>query len=184
MHLLKKPSSLFFFFNDTAPTEIYTLSLHDALPILPVASWPGRWNWGYDGVGPWAVDEPYGGPAALQRFVDACHVRGLGVCLDVVYNHLGPSGNYLSRFGPYFTDKHHTPWGQAVNLDDEGSSVVRRWVIDNALRWFRNFHVDALRLDAVHELKDDSPTHLLGQLADETAALSDALGRPLALIAE
>jgi maltooligosyltrehalose trehalohydrolase len=156
----------------------------DVVELLPLAAFPGRHGWGYDGVQPYAVHEPYGGPAALQRFVDACHARGLGVCLDVVYNHLGPSGNYLSRFGPYFTDKHSTPWGQAINLDDEGSPAVRRWVIDNALRWFRDFHVDALRLDAVHELKDDSPTHLLAQLADETAALSDALGRPLALIAE
>jgi maltooligosyltrehalose trehalohydrolase len=156
----------------------------DVVELLPLAAFPGRHGWGYDGVQPYAVHEPYGGPEALQRFVDACHGKGLGVCLDVVYNHLGPSGNYLSRFGPYFTDKHSTPWGQAVNLDDEGSSVVRRWVIDNALRWFRDFHIDALRLDAVHELKDDSDTHVLAQLADETAALSDALGRPLALIAE
>jgi maltooligosyltrehalose trehalohydrolase len=156
----------------------------DVVELLPLAAFPGRHGWGYDGVQPHAVHEPYGGPEALQRFVDACHARGLGVCLDVVYNHLGPSGNYLSRFGPYFTDKHSTPWGQAVNLDDEGSSVVRRWVIDNALRWFRDFHVDALRLDAVHELKDDSATHVLAQLSDETAALSDALDRPLALIAE
>lgn len=156
----------------------------DLVELMPLAAFPGRHGWGYDGVHPYAVHEPYGGPAALQLFVDACHRHGLGVCLDVVYNHLGPSGNYLSRFGPYFTDKHHTPWGQAVNLDDEGSSQVRRWVVDNALRWFRDFHVDALRLDAVHELKDDSPRHVLAQLSDETAALSDALGRPLALIAE
>ncbi|HEX8497212.1 MAG TPA: malto-oligosyltrehalose trehalohydrolase [Actinomycetales bacterium] len=156
----------------------------DVVELMPLAAFPGRWGWGYDGVHPYAVHEPYGGPAALQRLVDACHQRGLGVCLDVVYNHLGPSGNYLSRFAPYFTDKHHTPWGQAVNLDDEGSPHVRRWIIDNALRWFRDFHVDALRLDAVHELKDDSPRHVLAQLSDEAAALSDALGRPLALIAE
>jgi maltooligosyltrehalose trehalohydrolase len=156
----------------------------DVVELMPLAAFPGTNGWGYDGVQPYAVHEPYGGPAALQRFVDACHGRGLGVCLDVVYNHLGPAGNYLSRFGPYFTDKHETPWGQAVNLDDEGGTVVRRWVVDNALRWFRDFHVDALRLDAVHELKDDSPTHVLAQLADETAALADALGRPLALIAE
>jgi maltooligosyltrehalose trehalohydrolase len=156
----------------------------DVVEVMPVAAFPGRHGWGYDGVHPYAVHEPYGGPAALQRFVDACHHRGLGVCLDVVYNHLGPSGNYLSRFGPYFTDKHHTPWGQAVNLDDEGSPHVRRWIVDNALRWFRDFHVDALRLDAVHELKDYSPRHILAQLSDETAALADALGRPLGLIAE
>jgi len=156
----------------------------DVIELMPLAAFPGEFGWGYDGVHPYAVHEPYGGPAALQRFVDRAHQRGIGVCLDVVYNHLGPSGNYLSRFGPYFTDKHHTPWGQAVNLDDEGSTQVRRWILDNALRWFRDFHVDALRLDAVHELKDDSPRHVLAQLSDETAALSDALGRPLALIAE
>ena len=156
----------------------------DVVELMPLAAFPGEFGWGYDGVHPYAVHEPYGGPAALQRFVDRCHEHGLGVCLDVVYNHLGPSGNYLSRFGPYFTDKHHTPWGQAVNLDDDGSTQVRRWIIDNALRWFRDFHVDALRLDAVHELKDDSARHVLAQLSDETAALADALGRPLALIAE
>jgi maltooligosyltrehalose trehalohydrolase len=156
----------------------------DLVELMPVAAFPGRWGWGYDGVQPYAVHEAYGGPAALQHFVDTCHQRGLGVCLDVVYNHLGPSGNYLSRFGPYFTDRHHTPWGQAVNLDGPGSDEVRRWIVDNALRWFADFHVDALRLDAVHELKDDSPRHLLAQLSDETAELARRLGRPLGLIAE
>jgi len=156
----------------------------DVVELMPVAAFPGRWGWGYDGVHPYAVHESYGGPAALQHLVDACHRRGLGVCLDVVYNHLGPSGNYLSRFGPYVTDRHHTPWGEAVNLDGPGSEEVRRWIVDNALRWFSDFHVDALRLDAVHELKDDSPRHLLAQLSDETAELSQRLGRPLALIAE
>lgn len=152
--------------------------------LMPVASWPGRWNWGYDGVGPWAVVEAYGGPAALQRFVDACHGLGLGVCLDVVYNHLGPVGNYLSRFGPYFSDRHPTPWGEGLNLDGEGSFHVRRWVVDNALRWFADFHIDALRLDAVHELHDDSDQHVLAQLSDEVRALSARLGRPLTLVAE
>ncbi|MGN6612306.1 MAG: malto-oligosyltrehalose trehalohydrolase [Angustibacter sp.] len=156
----------------------------DLVELMPVAAFEGRWGWGYDGVHPYAVHEPYGGPEALQRFVDAAHQRGLGVALDVVYNHLGPSGNYLARFGPYFTDDHHTPWGQALNLDGEGNLAVRRWMLDNALRWFRDFHVDALRLDAVHELKDDSPTHVLAQLADETLILSRALERPLDLIAE
>ena len=156
----------------------------DVVELMPVASWPGRWNWGYDGVGPWAVDDEYDGPAALQRFVDACHGLGLGVCLDVVYNHLGPVGNYLSRFGPYFSDAHPTPWGDGFNLDGPGSLHVRRWIIDNALRWFADFHVDALRLDAVHELKDDSEQHVLAQLADEVSNLSARLGRPLDLIAE
>jgi maltooligosyltrehalose trehalohydrolase len=156
----------------------------DVVELMPVAAFDGRWGWGYDGVDPYAVHEPYGGPEALQRFVDAAHDRGLAVCLDVVYNHLGPSGNYLASFGPYFTGKHSTPWGDAVNLDDEGSEHVRRWIVDNALRWFAEFHLDALRLDAVHALVDDSPRHLLAQLSDETAALSERLGRPLSLIAE
>ncbi|HYJ76821.1 MAG TPA: malto-oligosyltrehalose trehalohydrolase [Kineosporiaceae bacterium] len=156
----------------------------DVVELMPVAAFDGRWGWGYDGVDLYAVHEPYGGPAALQRFVDAAHAKGLAVCLDVVYNHLGPSGNYLASFGPYFTGKHSTPWGDAVNLDDEGSEHVRRWIVDNALRWFRDFHVDALRLDAVHALVDESARHLLAQLSDETAALSDELGRPLSLVAE
>ncbi|MEV6283184.1 malto-oligosyltrehalose trehalohydrolase [Kribbella sp. NPDC051770] len=152
--------------------------------LLPVAAFPGKHGWGYDGVDLYAVHAPYGGPEALQRFVDQCHAVGLAVCLDVVYNHLGPSGNYLGSFGPYFTSKHTTPWGPAVNLDDTGSLEVRRWICDNALRWFRDFHIDALRLDAVHALQDDSPQHLLAQLSDETAALSAELGRPLGLVAE
>jgi maltooligosyltrehalose trehalohydrolase len=156
----------------------------DVVELMPVAAFDGRWGWGYDGVDLYAVHEPYGGPEALQRFVDAAHGRGLAVCLDVVYNHLGPSGNYLASFGPYFTGKHSTPWGDAVNLDDAGSELVRRWIIDNALRWFAEFHLDALRLDAVHALVDDSPRHLLAQLSDETAALAERLGRPLSLIAE
>ena len=156
----------------------------DVVELMPVAAFPGRWGWGYDGVDLYAVHEAYGGPAALQRFVDAAHQRGLAVALDVVYNHLGPAGNHLAAFGPYFTDAHHTPWGQAVNLDDTGSEQVRRFVVDNALRWFADFHVDALRLDAVHALVDDSPEHLLAQLARETAELSARLGRPLTLVAE
>ena len=156
----------------------------DLVQVLPVAAFPGRWGWGYDGVALYAVHDGYGGPAALQRFVDAAHARGMGVCLDVVYNHLGPSGNYLSRFGPYFTDRHHTPWGEAVNLDDDGSAVVREFIIGSALRWFRDFHIDALRLDAVHELKDDSRPGLLAELSQAVAVLSADLGRPLDLIAE
>ncbi|MEV8378376.1 malto-oligosyltrehalose trehalohydrolase [Kribbella sp. NPDC056861] len=156
----------------------------EVVSLMPVAAFPGRHGWGYDGVDLYAVHEPYGGPAELQRFVDRCHAVGLAVCLDVVYNHLGPSGNYLDSFGPYFTTKHTTPWGPAVNLDDEGSAEVRRWICDNALRWFGEFHLDALRLDAVHALVDDSPQHLLAQLASETAALSAEVGRPLGLVAE
>jgi maltooligosyltrehalose trehalohydrolase len=152
--------------------------------LMPVAAFGGRWGWGYDGVALYAVHEPYGGPDALHRFVDAAHARGIAVALDVVYNHLGPAGNYLPEFGPYFTDAHHTPWGMAVNLDGPGSDEVRAWVIDDALRWLRDFHVDALRLDAVHALVDDSPVHLLAELADRVADLGRRLGRPLTLVAE
>ncbi len=152
--------------------------------LMPLASFPGRDGWGYDGVGLWAVHEPYGGPAALARFVDGCHARGLGVCLDVVYNHLGPSGNRLPDFGPYFTDQYQTPWGQAVNLDGPGSDEVRRFIIDNALLWLRDLHVDALRLDAVHALHDERALPLLEQLSTEVDALAEQLRRPLWLIAE
>lgn len=152
--------------------------------LMPVAAFDGRWGWGYDGVALYAVHEPYGGPAALQRFVDTAHAAGLAVCLDVVHNHLGPSGNYLRELGPYFTDRHRTPWGSAVNLDDDGRTHVRRWLCDSALHWLRDFHLDALRLDAVHALVDSSHQHLLAQLSDEVAALSGELGRPLSLIAE
>ncbi|QOR72912.1 malto-oligosyltrehalose trehalohydrolase [Ruania alkalisoli] len=156
----------------------------EMIQLMPVAAFPGQRGWGYDGVALYAVHDTYGGPAALQRFVDAAHARGIAVSLDVVYNHLGPSGNYLARYGPYFTSGHTTPWGDAVNLDGTGSSEVRRFIVDNALRWLRDFHLDALRLDAVHALVDDSPTHLLAELADAVADLSCALGRPLSLIAE
>jgi maltooligosyltrehalose trehalohydrolase len=156
----------------------------DFVELMPVAAFPGVHGWGYDGVHLGAVHEPYGGPDALKRLVDACHERGLGVALDVVYNHLGPSGNYLPSFGPYFTDRHDTPWGVAVNLDDEGSHEVRRWIIDNALMWLRDFHLDALRLDAVHALVDDSDVHLLSELSREVDVLATQLHRPLALVAE
>ncbi|WP_324650894.1 malto-oligosyltrehalose trehalohydrolase [Georgenia sp. H159] len=156
----------------------------DMVELMPVAAFPGEFGWGYDGVALYAVHHAYGGPEALQRFVDAAHARGLAVCLDVVYNHLGPSGNYLGEFGPYFTDRHETPWGTAVNLDGPDAGPVRRYVIDNALRWLRDFHVDALRLDAVHALIDDSPTHLLAELSDAVATLEQEVGRPLSLIAE
>lgn len=156
----------------------------DLVQLMPVAAFEGNRGWGYDGVDLYAVHRAYGGPEALQAFVDTAHALGLAVSLDVVYNHLGPAGNYLARFGPYFTDAHHTPWGQAVNLDGSGSAEVRAFVIDNAVRWLRDFHLDALRLDAVHALIDDSPRHLLAKLADTVAALSAELGRPLSLIAE
>lgn len=156
----------------------------DVVEVMPVAAFPTDRGWGYDGVALWAVQDAYGGPAAFARFVDACHAHGLGVCLDVVHNHLGASGNYLARFGPYFTDAHHTPWGAAVNLDHEGSAEARAFLAGSALRWLRDFHVDALRLDAVHELKDDSPRHYLAELSDAVADLAVELGRPLDLVAE
>ena len=162
----------------------------DIVELMPLAAFPGKAGWGYDGVGLWAVHEAYGGPDALARFVDAAHNAGIGVCLDVVYNHLGPSGNYLSDFGPYFTPAHHTPWGEAVNYDHDGSQQVRAFVIDSALRWMRDFHIDALRLDAIHEIKDDAAAaatpqrHVLAELSDAVAALSIELGRPLSLVAE
>jgi maltooligosyltrehalose trehalohydrolase len=156
----------------------------DVVELLPLASFPGRHNWGYDGVAPYSVHEAYGGPAALHRFVDAAHGLGLAVCLDVVYNHLGPDGNYLGEIGPYFNDRYVTPWGQALNLDGAESQEVRRWVLDNARQWLRDFHVDGLRLDAVHELHDDSALHVLEEMAREVDALAVATGRTLWLVAE
>jgi len=149
--------------------------------LLPVNAFNGDRNWGYDGVLWYAVDESYGGPAAYQRFVDACHGAGLGVIQDVVYNHLGPSGNYLPRFGPYLRSDDRNTWGDSVNLDEP---AVRRFIVDNALMWLRDHHVDGLRLDAVHALVDRSPVHILEELAEEVDALSAFLGRPLTLIAE
>ena len=148
--------------------------------LLPVNSFNGVWNWGYDGVGWYAVHEPYGGPDGLKRFVDAAHNMGLAVVLDVVYNHLGPSGNYLPQFGPYLKSGRST-WGDLVNVEEPN---VRRFVLDNVTMWLRDFHVDALRLDAVHALVDDSPTHVLAEMSDIRDALITELGRPLTLIAE
>ena len=147
---------------------------------LPVNAVNGEWNWGYDGVGWYAVHEPYGGPDGFKRFVNACHARGLAVVLDVVYNHLGPSGNYLPRFGPYLKPG-RSAWGELINFE---RPAVRRYVIDNALMWLRDFHVDGLRLDAVHALVDTSTPHILAELADNAAAWSAQLNRPLSLIAE
>jgi maltooligosyltrehalose trehalohydrolase len=155
----------------------------DFVEVMPVNAFNGTWNWGYDGVDWFAVHEAYGGPAAYQRFVNACHENGLGVVQDVVYNHLGPSGNYLPLFGPYLKDGRNT-WGDLVNLDGEGSAEVRRFILDNVHMWFADYDVDALRLDAVHALSDSSPVHVLEEMAIETAALSAHLQRPLTLIAE
>lgn len=154
----------------------------DMVEVLPINAVDGPRNWGYDGVGWYAVTENYGGPDAFKRFVDACHARGLGVVLDVVYNHLGPSGAYLDRFGPYFAGRNI--WGPSLNLDGPRSEPVRRFMIDNALMWLRDFHVDGLRIDAVHALRDTRATHVLEQLAVEVEGLSAHVGRPLSLIAE
>lgn len=152
--------------------------------LMPLAQFPGARNWGYDGVFPYAVHDTYGGPRALQELVDACHRHGLAVCLDVVYNHLGPEGNVLPRFAPYTTDRYRTPWGPAVNVDGWGADDVRRYLVHNALQWFDDFHVDVLRLDAVHGIVDQSPHRFLQQLAEATAALAAARGRRLLLVAE
>jgi maltooligosyltrehalose trehalohydrolase len=152
--------------------------------LMPVAAFPGERGWGYDGAALFAVYEGYGGPDGLKRLVDACHARGLAVLLDVVYNHFGPVGNYTGKFGPYLTDRHHTPWGGAINFDDWGSDEVRRFFCDNALMWMRDYHIDGLRLDAVHEIFDRSAIHFLEQLSIEVGELSAKLGRPLVLIAE
>src|SRR5205807_7005779 len=122
--------------------------------LMPLSPFPGGRNWGYDGVHPYAVQDSYGGPAGLQRFVGACHARGLAVFLDVVYNHFGPEGNYLAEFGPYFTDHYRTPWGRAVNFDGAGCEPVRDFVLDNVRAWLEEFHLDGLRLDAVHAIYD------------------------------
>ena len=152
--------------------------------IMPVAQFPGSRNWGYDGVFPFAVQHSYGGPAGLRSFVEECHRRGLGVVLDVVYNHLGPEGNVLPAYGPYLTDRYRTPWGPAVNLDGPCSDPVRDYFIANAIGWLRDFHVDALRLDAVHELVDRSARPFLAELGGAVSDLSERSGRPHWLIAE
>lgn len=155
----------------------------DFVELMPVNAFSGTHGWGYDGVLWYAVHEPYGGPDGLARFIDACHGRGLGVLIDAVFNHFGPSGNYLPRFGPYLAEARN-PWGNAVNIDGPDSDEVRRYIIDCALRWMRVFHADGLRLDAVHALVDTTAIHILEELAAETDALATQLGRPLSLIAE
>jgi maltooligosyltrehalose trehalohydrolase len=155
-----------------------------AIELMPVASFPGARNWGYDGVGLFAPQRTYGGPHGLQRLIDACHACGLAVVLDVVYNHLGPEGNYLAEFGPYFTDRYRTPWGQAVNYDGEGSRVVRDFVIANALYWIREYHIDGLRLDAIHGIFDASPIHIVRELNEAVRRLAHRLGRIVPVVAE
>jgi maltooligosyltrehalose trehalohydrolase len=155
-----------------------------AVELMPVASFPGSRNWGYDGVALFAPQRTYGGPAGLQRLVDACHSAGLAVILDVVYNHLGPEGNYLGEFGPYFTDRYRTPWGQAINYDGDDSREVRDFFIANALYWIREYHIDGLRLDAIHGIFDASPVHILRELNDAVQQLARRLGRIVPVVAE
>jgi len=155
-----------------------------AIELMPVAQFPGARNWGYDGVFPYAVHNTYGGALALQHLVNTCHTHGLAVILDVVYNHLGPEGNYFEAFGPYFTEKYKTPWGKAINFDDAYCDPVRKYFIENALMWLRDFHIDALRLDAIHAIKDYSPNPLVSELADAVAAYNTATNSHKYLIAE
>jgi maltooligosyltrehalose trehalohydrolase len=152
--------------------------------VMPVAAWTGNQGWGYDGAALFSVHEPYGGPDGFKRFVDACHANGLSVILDVVYNHFGPVGNYTTRFGPYLSSERKTPWGDAINLDGEGSDEVRRYFVDNALMWLREYHCDGLRLDAVHAFIDLSAVHFLEQMSVEVERLGATLAKEFYLIAE
>jgi len=155
-----------------------------AIEIMPVAQFPGERNWGYDGVYPCAVQNSYGGPEGLKRLIDACHQRGLAVILDVVYNHLGPEGNYLHDFGPYFSDRYRTPWGSAINFDGPDSDEVKRFFIENALSWITEFRLDGLRLDAVHGIFDFSARHFLQELASAVHEQAERLNRRIYVIAE
>jgi maltooligosyltrehalose trehalohydrolase len=155
-----------------------------AVELMPLAQFPGARNWGYDGVQPFAVQNAYGGPASLFAFVDACHREGLSVFLDVVYNHLGPEGNYLAEFGPYFSSRHRTPWGEAINFDGPDSDGVRRYFLENAMWWMEEVGCDGLRLDAVHAIVDTSARPFLAELAEAADALAERLGRPCILVAE
>ncbi|HSE93785.1 MAG TPA: malto-oligosyltrehalose trehalohydrolase [Methylomirabilota bacterium] len=155
-----------------------------AVELMPIAEFPGSRSWGYDGVHLFAPQSTYGGPRGLSRLVDACHARGLSVFLDVVYNHLGPEGNYLAEYGPYFTDRYETPWGQAVNFDGPDAAGVRRHFVENARMWVREFHVDGLRLDAIHSIFDSSPVHILIEIAAAVREEAASLGRPGHVTAE
>ncbi len=155
-----------------------------AVEIMPVAQFPGTRNWGYDGVCLYAAQDSYGGPHGLQRLVDACHACGLACFLDVVYNHFGPEGNYLAEFGPYFTDRYRTPWGQAINYDGPGSDGVRDFVLDNARTWLEEFHLDGLRLDAVHAIFDLGARHILGAVKEAADDVAARRGFPATVVAE
>jgi maltooligosyltrehalose trehalohydrolase len=156
----------------------------NALELMPVSQFPGNRNWGYDGVFPYAVQESYGGPAGLKELINACHAYGIAVFLDVVYNHLGPEGNYFEKFGPYFTDKYSTPWGKALNFDGEWSDEVREYFVNNALYWFEVYHLDGLRLDAIHTVYDAGAVHLWELMNSRVSELEEKLGRPLHMTAE
>jgi maltooligosyltrehalose trehalohydrolase len=156
----------------------------NAIEIMPVAQFPGDRNWGYDGVFPYAVQNSYGGPEGLKRLVDACHNKGIAVILDVVYNHLGPEGNYFSQFAPYFTSRYHTPWGDAINFDDAWSDGVREYFSENVIYWFENFHIDCLRCDAIHAMFDNGPVHFWQLTTAKVKALEEKLGKQFHLIAE
>lgn len=155
-----------------------------AIELLPLAQCPGAWNWGYDGVNIFAPSNNYGSPDELKALVNACHELGIAVLLDVVYNHLGPEGNYLRDFGPYFSDKHHTPWGEAFNFDGSHNQNVRQFILDNVRYWIEEFHLDGLRLDAVHFMFDDSDSHILQEIAQQFATFQTQQNRQLHLIAE
>ncbi len=155
-----------------------------AIELMPVATFPGDRNWGYDGASLFAPHEAYGGPEGLRRLVDACHAHGLALFLDVVYNHLGPEGNYLQDFGPYFTDRYQTPWGAALNFDGPDSEEVRRFFVDNALHWLIDYHVDGLRLDAIHGIFDFGARHILSEISEVFHAEATRLGRRAWLVAE
>ena len=155
-----------------------------AVELMPVAEFPGSRNWGYDGVHLYAPQSTYGGPRGLRRLVDACHRVGLSVILDVVYNHLGPEGNYLAEYGPFFTDRYRTPWGGAVNFDGPDAAGVRRHFVENACMWVREFHIDGIRLDAIHAIYDASPVHILTEMSEAARTVAGELGRPFHVVAE
>ncbi|MFW6195035.1 MAG: malto-oligosyltrehalose trehalohydrolase [Chloroflexota bacterium] len=162
--------------------------LHDigvtAIEMMPVAQFPGGRNWGYDGVYPFAAQNSYGGPEGLKRLVNACHETGIAVVMDVVYNHLGPEGNYLRDFGPYFTDRYHTPWGDAINFDGPGSDEVKRFFLESAVEWAREYHIDGFRLDAIDKIFDHSAKPFLQEFGEVVRDVGDRLGKPVYTIAE
>ena len=155
-----------------------------AIEIMPVAAFPGQRNWGYDGVSLYAVQASYGGPEGLKRLVDAAHRVGLAVVLDVVYNHVGAEGNYLREFGPYFTDRYHTVWGDAINYDDQGCEQVRSYIVENALYWVREYHIDGLRLDAIQAIHDSSRINIVKELVRAVQQFAQASNRRICVIAE